>query len=205
MKHWITGLIVVSLLGGATDAAANNFHVVLNGFSQEVHASDEYTGVLGTSARTVSWWYRSHESSFPVVWGVVHWGQSWTVQLEPIEDGILNVEAAGPSGGTKMGWSALRNPEMASLQDGQWHHLVVTAPESGTMEDVRLYLGGSNVPVVTVVGGSLANAYSTPDDNPDVSGEDVRPRSLQEPRFWLSEWGKQTLAISAYSREVTPE
>ncbi len=27
----------------------------------------------------------------------------------------------------------------------------------------------TNLPVVTVVGGSLANAFSTPDDNPDVS------------------------------------
>ncbi len=47
------------------------------------------------------------------------------------------LEAAGSSGGTKLGWSVLRNPEMASLQDGQWHHLVLTAPESGTMEDTQ--------------------------------------------------------------------
>ena len=33
------------------------------------------------------------------------------------------------------------------------------------MEDIRLYLDGSNVPAVTVVGGTLANAYNTPADN----------------------------------------
>ena len=78
MKRWIiTGLMGASLLGSTTDAvAANDFHVVLNGFSQEVHASDGYTGILGTSERTLSWWYRSHVGSFPSVWGLVYWGET---------------------------------------------------------------------------------------------------------------------------------
>jgi hypothetical protein len=161
MKHWITGLIVLSLMGSATDAAANNFHVVLNGFSQEVHTVDEYKGIVGTSARSVSWWYRSHVSSFPTVWGLVYWGEgngphSWTVMLHQFESGsvMLGAEAA-------IAWSAERNPAVASLQDGQWHHLVMTAPESGTMEDVRLYLNGVLVPVVSVWHGSLTNSYDT--------------------------------------------
>ena len=37
------------------------------------------------------------------------------------------------------------------------------------MEDIRLHLDGSNVPAVTVVGGTLANAYNTPADNLRVS------------------------------------
>ena len=82
MKHWtIAGFIAVALVGSPSAAFSNNFHIVLNGFSQEVHASDGYTGVLGTNARTLSWWYRSHVNSFPSVWGVVHWGQHWTVQV----------------------------------------------------------------------------------------------------------------------------
>jgi hypothetical protein len=37
----------------------------------------------------------------------------------------------------------------------------MTAPESGTMENVRLYLDGALVPVVSVRGGSLTNSYNT--------------------------------------------
>jgi len=162
LKHWvIAGLIGVFLLGSTTNAAGNNFHLVLNGFSQEVHALDGYEGILGSGARSVSWWYRSHQPTFPVVWGILHWGYMWTVQLEAPEDGILALEASGTAAGTKFGWSVLRNPEMASLKDGQWHHLVLTAPASGTMEDVNLYLDGSQVAVVTVLGGTLTSAYNT--------------------------------------------
>ena len=162
MKHEVIGALVgVVLLTAPMAASANNFHLVLNGFSQEVHASDGYEGILGTGARTVGWWYRSHQAAFPTVWGILQWGFGWTVQLENPENGILNLEAAG-AGGTKFGWSALRNPEIASLQDGQWHHLVLTAPASGTMEDVVFYLDGSRVAVVTVIGGTLSNAYNTP-------------------------------------------
>jgi hypothetical protein len=164
-RRLIAGLIAASAVANPIAATANNFHLVLNGFSQEVHAADGYEGILGTGARSVSWWYRSHQPAFPTVWGILQWGFGWTVQLERFENGILNVEASG-AGGTKFGWSVLRNPEMASLQDGQWHHLVLTAPASGTMEDVRLYLDGSTVAVVTVVGGTLSNAYNTPSNLP---------------------------------------
>jgi hypothetical protein len=167
MKHWIiTALIGVFLLGSTTDAAGNDSHIVLNGFSQEVHASDGYEGILGSGARTISWWYRSHQATFPNVWGILQWGFMWTVQLEAqYENGIIALEATG-TGGTKFGWSVLRNPEIASLQNGQWHHLVLTAPASGTMEDVNLYLDGSPVGVVTVLGGTLTNAYNTPSNLP---------------------------------------
>ncbi len=179
MRHWIVTVVLgFSTLAGPAGAFDNDYHLVLNGFSQEVHASDGYFGVLGTSARTISWWYRSHDQSFPTTWGIVHWGQSWTVQLQNVEDGILYVEASGNAGGTKFGWSILRNPAIPSLQDGQWHHLVVTAPDSGTMEDVRFYLNGSEVPVVSVAGGTLTNAYDTPSDNPVVSVFRVGTRAL---------------------------
>ena len=164
MKHWIiTGLMGVSLLGTTTDAvAANNFHLVLNGFSQEVHAADGYDGVTGTNARTLSWWYRSHIGSFPSVWGLAWWGGTgggaqWSVQLESSGSGSINLEFTG----TKIAWDAQRNQTMASLQDGQWHHVVITAPQAGTMQDIRLYLDGALLPVVSVIGGSLTNAYNT--------------------------------------------
>jgi hypothetical protein len=153
------------LLSISTAAAANDAQVVLNGFGQEVQASDGYEGILGSGARTISWWYRSHQAAFPVVWGILQWGFQWTVQLESQENGSLNLEASG-AGGTKFGWSVLRNPEIASLQDGQWHHLVLTAPASGTMEDVKLYLDGSPVAVVTVIGGTLTNSYNTTSNLP---------------------------------------
>jgi len=135
----------------------NAYHTVLNGFSRQVIASDNYTGVLGTSARTVSWWYRSHVSTFPPVWGVIFWGQMWSVQLEDFDGGGINCEC----GGTKIAWTASKNAAMGNLQDRQWHHLVMTAPAGGTFADVKLYLDGSLLPVVYVVGGQLATAYNT--------------------------------------------
>ena len=160
--------LIVALLPGAlafavaTSAAASDFHLVLNGFSQEVHASDDYRGVTGTNARTISWWYRSHVNSFPTLWGVVFWGWVWSIQLESYDGGGINLGADGSGGGAKIAWTANKNPAMASLQDGQWHHLVMTAPASGTFGDIELYLDGALVPVVAVVGGSLTNTYDTP-------------------------------------------
>jgi len=158
MRLFIGGrLLGVLLLMAPLASAAADFDVVLNGFSQEVQTTDAYPGILGTSARSISWWYRSHVDSFPAVWGIVYWGQMWAIQLEEIDGGSINCEC----GGTKIGWSANKNAAMASLQDGHWHHLVMTAPANGKMGDVKLYLDGSLVPVVMVVGGSLANAYNT--------------------------------------------
>jgi hypothetical protein len=164
MKHWaILGFLAVAVIGTPSAAGADHSHLVLNGFSQEVHASDGYEGILGTGARTVSWWYRSHQASFPQVWGILQWGFEWTVQLER---GSLAVQATGTGGGTKFGWSVMQNSEISSLQDGQWHHLVLAAPASGTMEDVSFYLDGSQVAVVTVVGGTLTSSYNTTSNLP---------------------------------------
>ena len=85
-------------------AAFNDFHIVLNGFSREVVVSD-YDGVLGTSARTISWWYRSRVTSFHPVWGIVFWGQMWSIQLETNDGAAINCEC----GGTKIAWSANKN------------------------------------------------------------------------------------------------
>ncbi len=163
MNHrYLTLFLASCLLAIPSTADASTRHLVLNGFSQEVHSSDGYTGVVGTSARTLSWWYRSHVAPFPTTWGLVYWGDTgafgqWSIQLESFESGSVNLEVTG----TKIAWSALRNPALASLQDGRWHHLVLTAPDTGTMGDIRLYLDGALVPVVSVVGGSLTNSYDT--------------------------------------------
>jgi hypothetical protein len=158
MKHLtLLALATVCLTGSPTAAFDNSFSVVLNGFSQEVVASDDYGGVLGTNARTISWWYRSHVNSFPPVWGVVFWGQMWSVQLESFDGGGIACEC----GGTKIAWTGNKNPTMASLQNGQWHQMVMTAPGNGNFGDIELYLDGELLPVVAVRGGSLTRAYDT--------------------------------------------
>jgi hypothetical protein len=50
----LLGLVAAVVCAHSTTAAANNSHLVLNGFSEEVHASDGYEGILGTGARSVS-------------------------------------------------------------------------------------------------------------------------------------------------------
>lgn len=150
----ITGLI---LIASPFTGSANDFHVVLNGFSQEVQTADPFAGILGTSARTISWWYRSHVNSFPSVWGIIFWGDMWSIQLEGVDGGGIACEC----GGTKIAWTANKNPAIGSIQDGQWHHLVMTAPTNGNFGDVALYLDGARFAVVYVLGGSLANTYNT--------------------------------------------
>jgi hypothetical protein len=81
----------------------------------------------------------------------------WAIQLEAFDGGGINCEC----GGTKIAWTANKNPEMGSLQNGQWHNLVMTAPTGGTYGDVKLYLDGDLLPVVAVVGGSLTSSYDT--------------------------------------------
>jgi hypothetical protein len=156
-RRLIIGLIAASLAGAPTAAVANNFHLVLNGFSQEVVASDDYGGVLGTNARTISWWYRSHVNSFPPVWGIAFWGQMWSIQLESFDGGGIACEC----GGTKIAWTGNKNPTIASLQNGQWHQFVMTAPANGNFGDIKLYLDGQLLPVVAVRGGSLTRTYNT--------------------------------------------
>jgi hypothetical protein len=94
----------------------------------------------------------------------------WSIQLESYDGGGINLGAdgSGPSGsgGAKIAWTANKNPAMASLQDGQWHHMVMTAPASGTFGDIELYLDGALVPVVSVAAGSLTNTYDTNGTHP---------------------------------------
>jgi len=139
----------------------NAYHVVLNGIGSQVIAADSYPGILGTGARTVSWWYRSHVNTFPPVWGLIFWGQGpagmWSVQLEDFDGGGINLELYG----TKIAWTANQDPAMGALQDGKWHHLAMTAPTAGTAADVKLYMDGVLLPTVYVVGGQLALSYDT--------------------------------------------
>ncbi len=158
MRHWIIAMLLgLSTLAGKSSAFDNDFHVVLNGIGREVIANDSYTGILDTDARTISWWYRSHIGTFPSVWGIIYWGQTWSIQLEGFDGGSINCEC----GGNKIAWTANNNPAMGSLQNWQWHHIVMTAPAGGTYGDIRLYLDGVLLPTPSVVGGSFANSYDT--------------------------------------------
>jgi len=169
----------------------NAYHVVLNGIGSQVLAADAYAGVLGTSARTVSWWYRSHVNSFPAVWGVIFWGQGpagmWSVQLENYDGGGINGEFYG----TKIAWTANKNPLMGALQDGTWHHLVMTAPASGTVGDIKLYMDGAPLPVRSVVGGQLSLSYNTVAGIPFRVGSrdlgDYSDADFDEVAVWNSE------------------
>ena len=98
-------LTTLALSPREASAAPNDYHVVLNGFSQEVHASDGYEGILGSGARTISWWYRSHQTAFPGRWGIIHWGWVWSITMRRLDDGILTISG----GNAYIGWNGLRN------------------------------------------------------------------------------------------------
>jgi hypothetical protein len=81
----------------------------------------------------------------------------WSIQLESFDGGGIACEC----GGTKIAWTGNKNFAMATLQNGQWHQLVMTAPANGNFGDIELYLDGELQPVVAVRGGSLTRTYDT--------------------------------------------
>ena len=93
-----------------------------------------YYGILGNSARTVSAWIQTSQSSDGTIvsWGQAGypWGGQWSVL---VSGGKLKVNVG-------FGYVLGENP----INDGQWHHVAVVLPEltSPVSQDIILYLDG---------------------------------------------------------------
>ena len=93
-----------------------------------------YYGILGNSARTVSFWIQTSQTSdgTTVSWGESGWpwGGQWSVL---VSGGKLKVNVGfGYATGT------------TQINDNQWHHIAVVLPSSASpvSEDIELYVDG---------------------------------------------------------------
>lgn len=121
-----------------------------------------YKGVTGTGARTSVIWFRTTSSNVLVKllsWGATTAaGNKWQLQSDSTNF-KLELDASG--GATEIGGSTTTN-----ITDGQWHMIAATAPASGTINDVKLYVDGHLLTDVTYASGTTAINTSS---NTDVS------------------------------------
>ena len=120
-----------------------------------------YKGILGTSARSVSLWFKTTAGGSFVSFGTMNvGGQAYRLWME---NGMLRLEHNG---------GAIISTN--TYNDGGWHHLGSTQPVGATLADVTFYLDGTEVPDN---GGSTV-AFDTVSDVDVRIGhtqDDVRP------------------------------
>ncbi|MCG8450699.1 MAG: LamG domain-containing protein [Pirellulales bacterium] len=112
-----------------TDAADNN------GNRAE---GDNYAGVIGGGARTYSFWFNGTNPPVDtqpafISAGLNSTGERFEIKVQ--QDGQLRVEIQGN------GVNYI-NTNSTSFFDGNWHHIAVTLPQNGLLDDVILYLDG---------------------------------------------------------------
>ena len=132
MKKLILG--VVSIL--SLHLSAQN---ALNLDGNDDYVGSNFTGISGTSARTVEAWIRTTANTVPANGGkqkvIVDWGSAsplgsrFTVNL--LFNGAIRVEVGGN------GVSGTIN-----ITDGQWHHVAAVYDPSSSTSPVKLYVDG---------------------------------------------------------------
>jgi arylsulfatase A-like enzyme len=127
---------------------------------------DNFTGVLGTGARTCAAWVKTTSTGInrPIIaWGPNSNGNKWTFLMTTA--GVIRAEiTAGFVVGTR------------TINDGQWHHVACTFANDGTPNatDVKLYVDGT----LETISTSTAFALNTSASGNVKIGGDIQGR------FW---------------------
>ena len=114
-----------------------------------------YNGIGGSAARTISVWVRGESGA---TGGLLHWGAPGMEFGIAVTDSKATLQA---NGNTRKG--------STNLLDGNWHQVLVTLPEGGSLNDATLYVDGQ---VETTTGGAT-NALNSGDNNSLVVGSDA--------------------------------
>ncbi len=94
-----------------------------------------YEAITGTAARSHSFWVKTTTTSQirPVSWGPAG-GLLWATTFNSLAtDQVVLFTGNGNQ-------KTLSGSETVSVTDGQWHHIAITAPASGTMADILIYI-----------------------------------------------------------------
>ncbi len=127
---------------------------------------DNFTGVLGTAARTCAAWVKTTSTGInrPIIaWGPNNNGSKWTFLMTTA--GVIRAEiTAGLVVGTR------------AINDGQWHHVACTFENDGTPNaaDVKFYVDGT----LETISTSTAFALNTAVSGNAKIGSDIQGR------FW---------------------
>ena len=130
VKH----VIPVFLLIGLSYSQGGSYALDFDGSDDYVEVSG-YTGVTGTSSRTVELWVKTSSYGMISYWGTNSCGWRFGLRVNSNANygalGALKVEiGCGYTAGT------------TDLTDGNWHHLAVTFATGGSGDDFILYVDG---------------------------------------------------------------
>lgn len=138
-----------------------------------------WSGILGTAARSISLWFKTGSSSSQhmVGWGSDNGAETGKVFRVYISDGSVSLAVYG--GYTKRG---------SGCDDNNWHHLVVTMEQGDNLNDILMYVDGA---VVSEIEGANNPAIDTSNSIPVTFGENVQSTAsnffegnLDEIGFW---------------------
>ena len=121
-SEWTTGKV-----GGVLSFDGTNDYVEAIG----------YKGVTGSNARTIALWFKTSNSGalMPLAAYGDRSGANSLSYLALVSDSAAFVWGSGVHGGGK-----------GDLVDGAWHHVAVTIPENGIVEDFAFYVDGAGGP-----------------------------------------------------------
>ncbi|MBU2877927.1 LamG domain-containing protein [Aliiglaciecola lipolytica] len=116
---------------------------------------DSYAGILGHNARTTMAWIKTSDSKGDIIdWGNNTTGERWWLR---VVDGKFKLILKGSNvSGTTV------------LNDGQWHHIAVVAPDN-IVENIRVYIDGV-LENVAVNDNASATFNTTSGGNVEIGG-----------------------------------
>jgi len=117
---------------------------------------NNYTGVLGDSARTTMAWIKTSDAKGDVIqWGKSETGERWYVRLVSGKIRLIL------DGSTVIGTTL--------VNDDEWHHIAVVAPDN-VIGNIQVYIDGV-LETVTVNGSASSTFNTTADANVQIGGE----------------------------------
>lgn len=151
----ITDVVTFQTVAGLGQAAVFTPNATTVANSAYLSTGSTYSGVSGSAARSVSFWIKTNATNGAdkiIGWGTKGTGPKWGIRFDNGANGALRVEKDG-------GYATFTK----KLNDGAWHHVVVTYPSGGTMSDVIVYVDGSvDTRINTPAAGALATTAGTP-------------------------------------------
>lgn len=110
-----------------------------------------YTGISGTSARTVTAWIKttSNNPQAIVSWGTDAGGTLFEVMTK---SGELRLKIGNATSTTAFIKKTVNN----IVNGGEWHHIAVTVPADGALNDCVLYVDGGVAAINTTASGATA-------------------------------------------------
>ncbi|MCA9189558.1 MAG: LamG domain-containing protein [Pirellulaceae bacterium] len=155
--------------------------------------TDAHTGVAGDGARSIAAWLRTGDSGNLTI---VNWGEQATGARFTFR---VNHDASGTPGALRLevaGGFAIGN---TIVNDNQWHHVAVTLPAGGSVDDVKLYVDGQLDADINNFSGLLDTTINTTGSLIRAGARENPPAAnfvgmLDDVRIWDEELSSSAVA-----------